>query len=121
VILVDTSAWIRHLRAADRRLSDLLREQRVFTCDVVTGELTLGSGLPAALHQQLGLLPRVPVPTSKETLEFLQRHHRPLRTVGVGWADVQIIAAAAQSGALLYSHDRPQRTAWRRLGFRLGG
>jgi predicted nucleic acid-binding protein len=120
LILVDTSAWIRHLRATDRRLVELLRAQRVFTCEVVTGELALGSGLPAELHRQLAHLPRIAVPGAAETVEFLQRNLRSLRTLGVGWADVQIIAAAARAGALLYSQDRPQRTAWRRLGFRAG-
>src|SRR5438552_6277017 len=39
VILVDTNAWIHHLRKADQRLVRFLGEQRVRTCDVVIGEL----------------------------------------------------------------------------------
>lgn len=120
MILVDTSVWLRHLRARDDRLVALLEEQRVFTCDVVRGELALGAGLPGAFGDMLQLLPTLPSPSSAETLAFIARHDRSFRTVGIGWADAQILVTAAQAGARLYSHDRPQRTAWRRLGFRLG-
>ena len=119
MILVDTSAWIRHLRARDSRLVKLLTELRVVTCDVVVGDLALGSGLPPEFRGLLAHLPKVATPSSRDVLDFITRHDKAFRTVGVGWADAQILAAAANAGALLYSHDSPQRTAWRRLGFRL--
>jgi len=46
MILVDTNAWINHLRKRDSRLVLFLTQQRVRTCDVIVGELLLGSGLP---------------------------------------------------------------------------
>jgi predicted nucleic acid-binding protein len=42
MILVDTSAWIQHLRKSDTELVTFLKEQRVRACDVVIGELLLG-------------------------------------------------------------------------------
>jgi hypothetical protein len=97
----------------------MLRELRVVTCDVVRGELALGTGLPRELAEHLARLPRLVTPSTREVIDFIERHDRSLRTVGVGWADVAIMTSAIQAGARLYSHDRPQRTAWRRLGFRL--
>ena len=53
MILVDTNAWIHHLRRRDERLVRFLDEQRVHTCDVVIGELLLGAGLPKAFAGDL--------------------------------------------------------------------
>jgi predicted nucleic acid-binding protein len=119
VILVDTSVWIRHLRVRDARLATMLAEQRVVTCDVVRGELALGSGLTQELHRALARLPHVVTPAARDLVQFIDRHKRPFRTLGVGWADVAIIVSAAGAGARLYSHDGGQRSAWRRLGLRL--
>jgi predicted nucleic acid-binding protein len=59
VILVDTSAWVSHLREADARLVQFLLEGRVRTCDVVIGELLLGAGIPRGVVRDLLALPRV--------------------------------------------------------------
>lgn len=119
MILVDTNAWVRHMRVRDPRLVALLLENRVAAADIVIGELLLGAGLPPALGRDLALLPRVPSPTAAQTREYLERHLRSFRASGVGWADAQIILAAANAGARLYSSDRAVRSVWRKLGFRL--
>jgi len=106
VILVDTNAWIAHLRRRDARLVRFLLEQRVRTCDVVLGELRLGSGLPRDFAKDLGALPRVPSPSAEETRAFIERHARSFAGSGVGWADTQIILAAAKAGARLHTADR---------------
>lgn len=54
MILADTNAWIRHFRATDMRLVVFLKEQRARTCDVVIGELLLGSGLPKGVSRDQG-------------------------------------------------------------------
>jgi predicted nucleic acid-binding protein len=120
VILVDTNAWVTHVRSADLRLVRLLYENRVVTSEVVLGELLLGAGLPPALVRNLELLPQIPSPGATETREYVERHLRIFRVSGVGWADAQIIASSAKAGALIYSSDRAVRSVWRRLGFRLG-
>ena len=109
MILVDTNAWVRHLRKTDADLVRFLSQQRVRTCDVVVGELLLGSGLPKGFGADLLRLPRLPSPTATETRAFIERHHRSVAGSGVGWADAQIIVAAMKSGARLHSSDRAVR------------
>ena len=106
MILVDTNAWIFHLRKRDARLARFLLEQRVRTCDVVIGELLLGSGLPKTFSSDLAALPRLPSPTAEETRIFIERHGKTFSGSGVGWADAQIILTAAKSGARLHTSDR---------------
>ena len=109
VILVDTNAWVQHLRKADKVLVTFLRQQRVRTCDVVIGELALGSGLPKTFARDLAALPKLPSPTALETRTFIERHSRSYAGAGVGWADAQIILSAAKAGAKLYTSDRSVR------------
>jgi predicted nucleic acid-binding protein len=106
VILVDTSAWIAHLRRSDATLVRFLTEKRVRTCDVVIGELELGAGVPSDVARDLAALPRVPSPSAAETRAFISRHTRSLTASGVGWADVQIVVSATKAGARLYTRDR---------------
>jgi len=115
LILVDTNAWIRHLRTRDLRLSALLLQQQVHTCDVVVGELMLGSGLPGTFTTDLLALPRIPSPPAPETRAFIERHRTHLGGSGLGWAEAQIVLAALKSGARLYSSDRAVRRACRAL------
>lgn len=116
MILVDTNAWVDHLRAADQRLVTFLSEQRVRTCDVVIGELLLGSGLPKRFAEYLSALPRLPSPTPGETRLFIERHRRAFAGSGVGWADAQIVLAAARAGARLHTSDVAVRRVGRAVG-----
>jgi predicted nucleic acid-binding protein len=84
VILVDANAWVAHARRADLGLVRLLVENRVVACDVVTGELMLGSGLPKTLTGDLARLPTIPSPTAGETRRFVERHFRIFAASGVG-------------------------------------
>jgi predicted nucleic acid-binding protein len=113
VILVDTNAWIHHLRRASAPLVRFLTEQRVRTCDIVIGELLLGSGVPAIFHHDLLALPRIPSPSATETRTFIERHRRTFAGSGVGWADAQIILAASKAGARLHSTDAAVRKVCR--------
>jgi predicted nucleic acid-binding protein len=115
VILVDTNAWIHHLRKADVRLVGFLIEQRVRTCDVVIGELLLGSGMPASFARDLRLLARLPSPGAPETRMFIERHVRAFAGSGVGWADAQIVLTAVNAGARLHSADGAVRKLCRSI------
>ena len=115
MIIVDTNAWVNHLRKKDPRLVDFLTQQRVRTSDVVIGELLLGSGLPKTFAEDLAALPILPSPTASETRIFVERHRRTFAGSGVGWADVQIILTAAKSGARLYTSDGRVRKTCRAL------
>ena len=115
MILVDTNAWIYHLRKRDTRLVQFLLEQRVRTCTVVMGELILGSGLPKSFATDLAALPRLPSPSADETHAFIERHHRSFSGSGVGWADAQIVLTAAKSGARIHTSDRGVRRVCKAL------
>ena len=119
MILVDTSAWISHLRSGDARLVEMLEGDRVVTCDIVVGEIELGVGLSKTIAELFDMLPRVPSPTSARTLAFVRRRRSVFSSSGVGWADAQIVVAAMEAGALVHSTDGPLSRVWRRLGFRL--
>jgi predicted nucleic acid-binding protein len=115
VILVDTNAWVHHLKKADPRLVRFLTESRVRTSDVVIGELLLGSGFPAAFARDLGSLPRLPSPSAGETRLFIERHRGAFAGSGVGWADAQIVLTAAKAGARIHSADRAVRKLCRSI------
>lgn len=119
MILVDTNAWIRHLRKADARLVTFLSEHRVRTCDVVVGELMLGTGLPRHFARDLKALPSLPAPSTVETRAFIERHQQSLAGSGVGWADVQVIVTAAKAGARLHTSDRAVRKVCRSVSLML--
>lgn len=116
MILVDTNAWIRHLGLADLLLTRFLQEARVHTCDVVVGELLLGSGLPKTFAKDLSALPRLPSPNAAETRTFIERHRKSFSGSGVGWADAQIVLAAAKAGARIHTSDRTVRRVCRGVG-----
>ena len=109
MILVDTNAWIRHLRTKDTNLVRFLIEQRVHTSDVVLGELLLGSGLPRSVATDLRALPRLPTPSAAETRAFVERHLRSFAGSGVGWADAQVLLTTVKAGARLYTSDKAVR------------
>lgn len=115
MILVDSNAWVRHLRQKDAQLVRFLAQGRVRTCDVVVGELLLGSGLPPRMTADLLALPQLPSPTAAETRAFVERHRGTFAGSGVGWADTQIVLAAAKAGARLYTSDRAVRAVCGRL------
>ena len=119
MILVDTNAWVRHLRRTDARLVQFLQQQRVRTCDVVIGEIMLGPGMPPGMARDLLALPRLPDPTATETRSFIERHRTAFGGSGVGWADAQIILSAAKAGARIYTSDRGVRTVSGRIGVHL--
>ncbi|MET0793559.1 MAG: PIN domain-containing protein [Polyangiaceae bacterium] len=119
MILVDTNAWINHLRKRDSRLVSFLSQQRVRTCDVVVGELLLGSGLPKTIASDLAALPHLPSPSATDTRAFINRHRRAFAGAGVGWADAQILVAAAAAGARIHTSDRYVRRLCAALGVAL--
>jgi predicted nucleic acid-binding protein len=115
VILVDTNAWIEHLRHGDERLKQFLLQQRVRTCEVVLGELFLGMGMPKTFMRDLLLLPLLPSPSAAETRGSIERNKAAFAGAGVGWADAQVILTAAAAGARIHTSDRAVRKVCRSL------
>ena len=115
MILVDTSVWVDHLRAVDRRLAELLLEAQVLCHPFVIGELACGT--MKRRGEVLGLLkhlPGAPVVDDVEVLAFVETH--ALMGTGLGWVDVHVLASTCLSGQRLWTKDHRLAAAARRLG-----
>lgn len=105
MILVDTSVWVEHLRRGDAGLRELLDVVEVATHPFVCGELSLGH--LRRRNEILALLddlPQIEVAAHEEVLALVER--RDLPGSGIGWIDAHLLAAAALSGASLWTFDR---------------
>jgi predicted nucleic acid-binding protein len=123
VILVDTSIWIAHFRAADEALRGQLATQNVMTHPFIIGELAVGH-----LHQrdiilaELHRLPRSEAASASEVLHFIDQER--LMGLGIGYVDAHLLAAVRLTrGATLWTRDRRLAEVADRLGlaFRTSG
>ncbi len=116
MILVDTSVWIDHFRAADPQLVALLTRNEALAHPFVIGEVALGSvAKRVEILRYLNNLPVTGVATHDEVMTFIDRHN--LASTGLGYVDVHLLAAAALThGASLWSRDKTLRGAAARCG-----
>ena len=116
MILVDTSIWINHLRAADINLVGLLRTQNVLTHPFIVGELAMGN-LPhrEAFLAELQSLPKSPVATDAEVMTFIDYHG--LAGHGIGYIDAHLLASTRlRPGSFLWTADNRLRQVAGNLG-----
>jgi predicted nucleic acid-binding protein len=111
VILVDTSVWIDHFRAADDQLVALLTRNEVIVHQFVVGEIALASlSKRKEVLRYLNNLPLATAATHDEVMTFIERHK--LANTGLGYVDAHLLAAAALTpGAALWSRDKNLRAA----------
>lgn len=116
MILVDTSVWLDHLRAADHTLVELLNGEEVLGHPFVIGEIALGnSSNREILVASMQNLPRAEVATEWEVLEFISRHR--LFGQGIGYVDANLLASTRLTqGAALWTRDKRLHAAAERLG-----
>ncbi len=115
MILVDTSVWIDHWRAADHRLSDLLFEEQVLSHHFVVGELACGKFTHRSeILTLMKNLVHAPVVAHNDVLTFVEAH--ALMGSGLGWIDVHLLASASRVGERLWTRDNRLARAARRLG-----
>jgi predicted nucleic acid-binding protein len=121
MILVDTSVWIDHLRAADQTLAALLETGTVLVHPFVTSELALGN-----LRQRdlvLGALqdlPQASVATDPEVLHFIRLHG--LFGLGISYVDAHLLAAARLAqDASLWTRDQRLHDVAQQLGLAASG
>ena len=111
MILVDTSVWIDHFRAADRQLVALLSRNDVLVHPYVIGEIALG-GLKqrAQILRGLNNLPAATVATHHEVMAYIE--FLALANTGVGYIDASLLASAALTpGAALWARDKTLRAS----------
>ncbi len=106
MILADTSVWIDHLRAGDRKLGALLNSGQVLCHPFVIAELALGNPpRRAEILASLGRLPEANVAQTAEVMTFIAAHR--LWGRGVGLVDAHLLAATALTpDARLWTRDR---------------
>jgi hypothetical protein len=106
VILVDTSVWIGHLRAADASLVTLLEGGEVLRHPFVLGELAMGSLRQRdVVLKALNALPGATAATDEEVQQFVTRQW--LFGLGIGWVDAHLLAATRLTpGARLWTLDK---------------
>jgi len=116
MILVDTSIWIDHFRAAEPQLVALLDRNEVLTHPHVIGEIALGSvAKRAEVLRYLNHLPSTAVARHDEVMIFIERHN--LANTGLGYVDANLLASTALTpGAALWARDKNLRAAATRCG-----
>lgn len=116
MILVDTSVWIDHFRAAEPQLVALLGGNEVLAHPFVIGEIALGSvAKRGEILRYLDHLPAAAVARHEEVMLFVDRHK--LANSGVGFVDAHLLASAALTpGAGLWSRDKTLCAAAVRCG-----
>jgi predicted nucleic acid-binding protein len=115
MVLVDTSVWVEHLRNGNEQLVALLEAGRVLTHTMVIGELACGN--LRKRPEILSLLTDMPAAreaTTAEVMDFVE--NVPLSGRGLGWVDVNLLAAARLNASPLLTLDRSTRREARRLG-----
>jgi len=115
MILVDTSVWIDHLRTGDAQLADSLQNSQILTHPFVIGELACGN-----LHNRkevlklLDDLPKAPVASNEEILQFIESNR--LMGRGVGFIDVHLLASTRLADeVLIWTHDKRLQKVAREL------
>ena len=114
MILADTSVWVEHFRRGFPLLAEHLSRAQIATHSIVIGELATGN---LAQRKEtllwLGQLPCVEESSAPDCLAFIEQ--RKLFGLGLGWNDVQLLAAAAHARVPIWSLDKKLTQAARRL------
>ncbi len=116
MVLVDTSIWIDHFRAANARLRELLEGGDVLIHPFVLGELSCGNfrDRRRALDM-LAKLPKTVPATEEEARAFIER--RLLYGRGIGYIDVHLLASAVLTDqCVLWTGDKRLRDVAGDLG-----
>ncbi len=105
MILVDTSAWVEHLRRGLPRLVTLLQEGEVLIHPWVIGELACGNlRNRSQVLELLQGLPAATVASDAEVLLLIERERLIGR--GIGYVDVHLLASARLSRCGLWTQNR---------------
>ena len=91
-LLLDSSAWIKHIRRGDAVVDQALADGRARGHPDVAGEVAMGTGSHASqLRDTILRLPQVE-PVERRQL-FALVEERAMNGRGIGWIDAGIVAA----------------------------
>jgi len=110
MILVDTSVWIEHFRAANDRLKHLLFDEEVLCHPFIIGELACGTlQKRGEILSMLKALPQAKLLEHDEVMVFLETQR--LHGRGIGWVDAHLLASTLLTGCMIWMFDKPLRRA----------
>jgi predicted nucleic acid-binding protein len=114
-MLVDTSVWVDHFRRSHPALVAALERGDAECHDFVLGELACGM-LPRRneVLLLLRMLPRIASVAHDEAMTLIAE--RRLWGRGLGWVDVNLLAATLVAGTRLWTLDRRLRRVAHSLG-----
>jgi len=120
LILADTSIWIDHLRAGNKKLRWHLDQGQIVIHPFIIAELALGSLRDRAKTLALlDLLPQIKVAQLNEVRRMIEA--RRLYSLGIGLTDAHLIASVfISSPTLLWTRDQRLRKAAETLGIHVG-
>jgi predicted nucleic acid-binding protein len=104
-VLIDSSCWINHLKAADAEVIDILSTGRALTHPMVIGELALGTPKDRKRTlEAISLLQRTNAVSMTEVLDFVEMER--LYGLGCGLIDVTLLMSTLITpGATLMTVD----------------
>lgn len=115
MILVDSSVWIDHLRAADPQLNLILLQGAVTQHRFVTAELALGTIANRELViSRLAALPQVDLAEEDDLLTFIESAALP--GTGIGLVDAHLLYASHHHQHRLWTRDKRLRAQAEKLG-----
>ncbi len=114
MILVDTSVWIDHFRKPNKHLQNLLLEEKVYSHQLIIGEIACGNlSKRNEILSLLSFLPYTAIVSYDEVLKFIEINK--LYGTGLGLIDVNLLASSLISNAKLWTKDKRLEKAAKKL------
>ena len=118
MVLVDSSVWVRHLRAGDTDLETLLNDGRVVCHPFIIGELACGNlKNRTEILTLLNSLPTAKQAEHEEVLQFIESNR--LMGRGIGYVDANLLASAVLTGIPFWILDKKLQRVSLKLGISL--
>lgn len=116
MILIDTSIWIDHFRAPEKRVISILDDGKLLAHPFIIGEIMLGNMRGRErIADLLGRIPQAIVANADEMLAFISLNRLGGR--GIGYVDAHLLAAARLTpDTQLWSRDKRLAATARELG-----
>lgn len=109
-VLIDTSAWVQHLRSHDAEVERLIAVAAARGHVDVAGELAMGSPPGAVrIRDRVLALPRVPEVDPIELMRSVEGLGLPGR--GIGWIDAGLLVACHEARCPISIYTRDRRMA----------